>query len=313
MFLFECFLTVILSLIWAIFFISHRVLVHQMGIPVIIAGFWTRVIGISLLFTTIVLHRELREFIHPGKLLKFALLIGAGAFGINLCALIGFKFTDASSGAIIQKTDILFTLIASHFLLREKMYRSDWMGTLLMILGTVVLLWEKILHMAPSLIGDSLLLLSAVLLTANAFIIKMKLGPMSHRVIATYNSSVTLSGFAILLLAGMLWGDLESPAMVFRAWPSALMAILAGGSIAGLFLLYYRALARLPFWLVRVLLLFTPVWSVAIEYAFLDKKLLLHEIPGIMVILAGAALIVLSHDRRHRAESAAHEVREDLT
>jgi len=313
MFLFECFLTVILSLVWALFLVSHRVLVHHLGIPVMIAGFWTRVIGISLLFTAIVLKGELRQFLHPGRLLRFALLIGLGAFAINLCAFFGFRFTDASSGAIIQKTDILFTLIASHFLLRETMDRSDWAGTLLMVLGTVVLLWQKLLHLSPSLIGDFLFLLSAALLTINAFIIKTKLGPMSNRVIATYNSSVTLTGFALCLFVGMVLGQYDDPVIVFRAWPTALMTLLGGGSVAALFLLYYRALGRLPFWLVRVLLLVVPVWSVLIECCFLKKEPSLNEIAGIIVILSGAGLIVLSHDRRQRADRVANEMKEEPT
>jgi len=312
MFLFECFLAVILSLVWAVFLISHRVLIHHLGIPVIIAGFWTRVIGISLLFAAIILQRELREFLHPGKRLKFALLIGAGAFAINLCAFYGFRFTDASSGAVIQKTDILFTLLASRFVLRETMHRSDWAGTLLMVLGTIVLLWQNILHMTPSLIGDFLFLISAIVLTINAFIIKTKLAPMSNRVIATYNSSVTLTGFAVLLLLGVLLGEVENPVVVFTAWPALLMTLLGGGSIAALFLLYYRALSHLPFWLVRVLLLVVPVWSVVIECSFLGKKLLLNEIAGIIIALAGAALIVVSHDRRKRAAAVENEHAEDL-
>jgi len=310
MFFFECLLTVVLSLVWAVFYVSHRVLVdpNYLHVPVITAGFWTRVVAILLLFSAIVVQKELREFIRPGRLLRFALLIGAVAFCINLSGFYALKYTDASSGSIILKTDILFTLIASRFLLSEKMYRADWMGTALMVIGTVVLLWSKIWHMAPSLIGDSLFLLIAVLLTINAFIIKTKLADMSNRVTATYNSSVTLMGFAVLLV---LNGQCRSSLQVFQDVTMTGMVLLGGGSVAALFLLYYRALERLPFWLVRVLLLFTPVWSVVIECSFLGKKLLLNEIAGIIVILSGAALIVLSHDRRARALAAQNGSQEE--
>lgn len=310
MFLFECLLTVVLSFVWAVFFVSHRVLVRDIGVPVVIAGFWTRVVGIVLLLATIVVKGETQAFLRPGRLLRFALLIGFIAFGINLCGFSAFQYTDASSGAIILKTDIFFTLIASRFLLRERMHRSDWIGTGLMVIGTIVLLWAKILHLAPSLIGDLLFLLAAILLTTNAFIIKTKLAKMSNRVTATYNSSVTLTGFAVLLFAT---GNVGNSLRVFQAWTTMVMIAVAGVSIAALFLLYYRALDRLPFWLVRVLLLFTPVWSVVLECSFLHKKLSWNEIAGIMVILTGAALIVLCHRQRERTQTANGNSREEST
>jgi len=299
MFLLECFLTVVLSLTWAIFLVSYRVLINDLGVSIAAAGFWTRLVAVFLLFAAIIGRRECREFVRPGRLLKYALLIGAVACGINLCALHAMRYTDASSGSVILKTDILFTLIASHLLLRERMRLSDWAGTLLMAMGTAALLWHKIANMKSSLVGDSLFLLAAVLLTFNAFVIKTKLSEMSNRVMATYNSFVTLAVFSILLLATTGRGD-STP--IFRTWPAALMTVVCGVSIASVFLLYYRALDRLPFWLVRVLLLFTPVWTVAIECVFLNKKLLSNEIAGTIVILAGAAVAVLCQNQQARAE-----------
>ena len=309
MFLFECFLTVVLSLVWAVFFSAHSALVNQLGVPVVVAGFWTRVIAVSLLLLTIVIRREVREFLRPGPLLRYALLIGAVAFCINLCSFYGVRFTTVSSGSVIYKTDILFTLIASRFLLNERMYPSDWMGTALMVLGTIVLLWQKIVHMEPSLIGDMLFLLAALLLTINAFIIKIKLGKMSHRVTATYNSSVTLVGFTILMA---VTGHYRNGIEAFDSWERVLMILTAGASISALFLLYYRALGKMPFWLVRVLLLFTPLWAVVIEWVFLHKTLVRNEIAGMAVILAGAVLIVLCHDRRRRIETEKDEPLEEL-
>lgn len=308
MFLFECFLAIVLSFVWAVFFIAHSLLVNQLHLPVVVTGFWTRIVGIALLFAAIVLNGNLGAFLRPGPLLRFALLIGAGAFCINLCGFYGVRYTSVSSGSVIYKTDILFTLLASRFLLRERMRPHDWAGTALMVAGTVALLWPKIVHMEPSLRGDLLFLLAAFLLTVNAFIIKTKLSAMSNDVTATYNSSVTMAGFTVLLLTT---GHYSSCLQALASWQTIAVIVTAGISIAALFLLYYRALERLPFWLVRVLLLFTPVWAVVIECAFLHKTLLRNEIGGMVLILAGATLIVVFHDRRQRGTRPTEEKAEE--
>lgn len=305
MFVLECLLTAVLSLIWAIFLTAHSVLINQLGVPVVVAGFWTRLIGVVLLCAAVLLTRELRELIRPGPRVKFALLIGAVAFLVNLCAFAGFRYTSVTAGSVILKTDILFTLIASSFILHERMRMPDWAGTALMLCGTVVLLWRKVAALEAGLVGDLLFLAAAMLLTVNAFIIKTKLAAMSNRVIAVYNSSVTLVGFGVLLVAT---GQVDQGFAAFSTGPRTLMTIVGGTAIPGLFLLYYRALGRLPFWLVRVLLLFTPIWSVVLECTFLDKRLLGNEVAGGAIILVGAAVIILCHDRKGAGTDSATPV-----
>ena len=80
------------------------------------------------------------------------------------------------------------------------------------------------------------------------------------------------------------------------------MALLAGfgALIAGVFLTYYHALNRLPLWLVRVLLLFTPPFTMLLDSAIQGTPVRWAQVVGMLLIMAGACVIIVGHDRRRR-------------
>jgi len=297
MFVFECFLVIVLALDWAVFLASSQALVTGLGVDVTVAGFWIRVVAITFILGVILLRGESRALVRPGRKVLYALLVGSVAFTLNFCGLVGLKFTTISDGAIITKLDVLFTLLASRLILKEKMTPTDWVGTVVMTLGTVLIMWDGIVNFELRLVGDLLFVLVALCLTFNAFVIKTKLSEMPNPIIAAYNSSVTFVGFTVLMLCT---GGVREVGVFFSKAGVFWMTVVCGVSVGVLFVLYYRALSNLPFWLVRVLLLFVPAFAILIDCVFVGRSLDVTDIVGACTVAGGAGLVIVYHERKYQ-------------
>jgi len=297
MFLLECLLTILTSLIWAIFLALSQYLVQGLHLPVLAAGFLTRLVVVSFLILATLCYGEGKLLLKPGRKVPFAILIGVINVGMNISALAGLKYTSLSNASIITKLDVLFTLLVSRFIVGELMDARDWLGVGMMTSGIVVLLWHDIVNFSPSLVGDLLFIIFALTLTLNAYIIKYKLAEMSNRIIAVYNLFTSCLGFGALVI---LFGDTGSARLFFEDGTIFLGVMATGLSAAMLFLLYYRALSNLPFWVVRVMLLFVPVFGVLLDRIFLARALTMNSIIGMLAVISGAALIILHREAQNR-------------
>ena len=236
---------------------------------------------------------------NPGPVVKYAILIGVVAFGMNAAQLYGLnmKGASASNFSVIVKMDVLFTLLAARFLLKERVFRLDYLGVAVMVFGVGLVMLRDLLHYEFAFVSDLLFLSIALGLTFNAFVIKAKLQVLSNRVVAGYNCSMSLLGFLVLLTATAQWGGAVE--QLRHPWNKLLLASF-GALIAGVFLTYYHALNRLPLWLVRVLLLFTPPFTMALDCLIQGTRPTPPQIGGMLLIIAGACAIIVGHDRRRR-------------
>ena len=106
--------------------------------------------------------------------------------------------------------------------------------------------------------------------------------------ISYYNNAVVL-----LLFAGSaaMCGDFHLPAGLGRGfW---LLVALGGLAQTGIYFFYYRNLKHFEVWLVKLYLLLMPVLSCFIGVFFLNEELTVRKLLGILVVLAGAAVILL--------------------
>ena len=117
------------------------------------------------------------------------------------------------------------------------------------------------------------------------------------------------NNFVVLLLFGCsagLSGQLAPGALHFDAKTWALIA-LGGLAQTGIYFFYYRNLKHFEVWLVKLYLLLMPVVSCLIGLFFLHEELTVEKLFGILVVLSGAAVILLrariNHEGRPRADA----------
>ncbi len=273
---------------WSIYYAVSKVVVDATD-SARLAGFLLRSAALVFLTIQLVADRNFTRLFHQGKAVLILVLIGVFGFLLDLFANLGYAGGSLSTGTALLKTDVLMVNLATVILYRKKLYFSDWLGTAIMLGGVLLVLGVDFGGMSLH-VTDLYFLLSAACVSANAFIIKAAQERYHEDadMISYYNNAVVL-----LLFAGSaaLCGDFRLPADMSRGfWP---LVVLGGLAQTGIYFFYYRNLKHFEVWIVKLYLLLMPVLSCFIGVFFLNEELTTKKLLGILIVLAGAAVILL--------------------
>ena len=272
---------------WSIYYAVSKVVVDATD-SARLAGFLLRSAALVFLTIQLVADKNFTRLFRQGKAVLILELIGVFGFLLDLFANLGYAGGSLSTGTALLKTDVLMVNLATVILYRKKLYFSDWLGTAIMLGGVLLVLGVDFGGMSLH-VTDLYFLLSAACVSANAFIIKAAQERYHEDadMISYYNNAVVL-----LLFAGSaaLCGDFRLPADMSRGfWP---LVVLGGLAQTGIYFFYYRNLKHFEVWIVKLYLLLMPVLSCFIGVFFLNEELTTKKLLGILIVLAGAAVIL---------------------
>lgn len=283
---------------WSIYYAVSKIMVGATGSP-FMAGFLLRCAALLFLTAQLLLDGNFKRLFHQGKAVLILVVIGVFGFLLDMFANLGYAHGSLSTGTALLKTDVLMVNLVTVALYHKRLYLSDWIGTLVMLFGVLLVLGVDFGAMQLN-VTDLYFILSAMCVTANAFIIKTAQERFHEDadMISYYNN------FVVLLLFGVsaaLRGDMRLPA------PGTLsgfwwLVLLGGLAQTGIYFFYYRNLKHYEVWIVKLYLLLMPVVSCFIGVFFLGEELTAKKAIGILVVLLGAAVILL-RSRLHREES----------
>ncbi len=276
-------------LAWSIYYAVSKVIVSLTG-SALLAGFLLRSAALVFLTAQLLLDGSFSRLFHQGKAVLILVMIGVMGFLLDLFANLGYAGGSLSTGTALLKTDVLMVNLVTVILYHKKLYLSDWIGTGIMLAGVLLVLGVDFGGMKFA-VTDLFFLLSAACVTANAFIIKhaQEKYHEDSDMISYYNN------FVVLLLFGSsaaLAGQIRPEALQFDSKTWALIA-LGGLAQTGIYFFYYRNLKHFEVWLVKLYLLLMPVVSCFIGIFFLGETLTVSKLLGILVVLSGAAIILL--------------------
>jgi len=272
---------------WSIYYAVSKIVVDATG-SARLAGFFLRSAALVFLTVQLLADRNFKRLFHQGKAVFILVLIGVFGFLLDLFANLGYAGGSLSTGTALLKTDVLMVNLATVIVYRKRLYFSDWLGTAIMLFGVLLVLGVDFGGMTLHL-TDLYFLLSAACVSANAFIIKAAQEKYHEDadMISYYNNAVVLLLFAASAAA---CGDFRLPVDTGRGfWP---LVALGGLAQTGIYFFYYRNLKHFEVWLVKLYLLLMPVLSCFIGVFFLNEELTSKKLLGILVVLAGAAVIL---------------------
>jgi drug/metabolite transporter (DMT)-like permease len=289
------FLVVLLSAIWAGYFLLMNSATKA------ISPFTT---GAAVRFgTLIILTSMLMRSRATGLLYR---LDGAGAklfcigvlgFLLDATSFIGFHYSNADTGTVLLKTDVIMANALTIMICRVHFGKLDWLFTVAILVGVCLVLGVNPydLRFQPF---DIFFVLSAFFVTLNAFLIQhvqCRHG-ISNTVIAYYNNLFTLLMFSVAASAAGSWGEL---AEIGRN--RELLIILALGAAAQtlIYVFYYKCLARLPVYLIKILLLLIPVFTMLFDVVVMGRHLTFIHLAGSVLVL-GSAFGVLYFGRNRK-------------
>ncbi len=285
---------------WSVFYAVSKHMVDATGSP-FAAGFLLRMSALVFLTVQLMADGRFKALFRQGRAALILVIIGVFGFLLDLFANLGYAGGTLSTGTALLKTDVLMVNLITVAVYHKKLYVSDWLGSLVMLLGVLLVLGLDFSSFAfrPA---DLFFLLSALCVTVNAFLIKAaqeKYGRDTDS-ISYYNNFTVLVLFAVFALAR---GDLRAltPSAIPHFWG---LTALGGLAQTCIYFFYYRNLERREVWAVKLWLLLMPVGSCLIGVLFLHEVLTVKQVLGILVVLLGAAVILLRGKLNQRKTEA---------
>lgn len=277
-------------LAWSVYYAVSKHMVGATGSPYA-AGFLLRAAALVFLSIQLAAGGGFCALFRQGKTTVLLVIIGVFGFLLDLFANLGYAGGGSlGGGTALLKTDVLMVNLVTVALYRKKLYLIDWIGTFVMLIGVVLVLGLDFRSFAfrPT---DLFFLLSALCVTANAFLIKraQEKRLQTADTISYYNNFVVLLLFALFAVSR---GDLKAirPSEIPGFW---WIVALGGLAQTGIYFFYYRNLKRHEVWVVKLWLLLMPVVSCLIGVLFLHETLTVWKLVGVAVVLLGAGLILL--------------------
>lgn len=277
-------------LAWSIYYAVSKRMVDATG-SAFLAGFLLRAAALVFLTVQLAATGGFADLFRQGKVTVILLIIGVFGFLLDLFANLGYAYGGSlGTGTALLKTDVLMVNLLTVAIYRKRLYATDWIGSVLMLIGVLLVLGIDFsaFTFRPT---DLFFLLSALCVTCNAFIIKAAQQKHAQKAdtISYYNNFVVLLLFALFSIAR---GDLRTldPASVPGFW---WLVPLGGLAQTCIYFFYYRNLKRHEVWIVKLWLLLMPVVSCLIGIFFLNESMTLEKGIGVGVVLLGAVVILL--------------------
>jgi drug/metabolite transporter (DMT)-like permease len=205
----------------------------------------------------------------------------------------------AGLATVLANTQVVLVGLAAWALLGERPARSALAAIPLAGLGVVLIsgVLEDGAYGEDPLLGAVLGLLAGVCYTG--FLLALRHGSRDLRRLAGPLYDATLAAAVVLLVLGLLQGDLDlTPPGSAHAW----LLFLALTNQVAAWLLITTSLPRLPAVLTSILLTLQPVASVFFAALLLSERPSVTQLLGTVAILAG--LVIASASRRDRAPVA---------
>lgn len=251
-------------------------------------GFWMYGGCGAVLAVRSVVRRETRQawqLLSDRRLLGLCVVIATGGVLINVCALYGIQTTSAANAAILARTDILFTLVLGGLVWSEAVSRRAPAWIAIMIVGVFLVMQLNPGRLQLHSTGDLLMLVSALFLSVNGFLIKRAVARLPGSVVACINCLGNALFFAFFARAERAW-----PFAILSYSTDVIAATVVSAACAVVFFLgYYRALRDLPVWEVRMFLLGVPVFTVPAGWLLHSQVPDGWQFVGIACIIGAAA------------------------
>ena len=227
--------------------------------------------------------KSLRELKEDWKILTILGLMGIALPNATLN--IGLQYTTASVSSMIQASGPVFTVALAVVFLEERLGGAKIVGTMLAIMGTILLISEGGVDLGnTTFVGNLFVLLSAIFYSISGVITKRALERHNPLVITGWN--IAIGSLFLCLFSPIEFGESIAfpPDMIVIL---LLLAILPG-CLA--FLLYNYVLQKKDLGSTSFYLYLIPVFSTVISMILLGETIAAETVLFASLVIAGVAV-----------------------
>jgi drug/metabolite transporter (DMT)-like permease len=221
--------------------------------------------------------------------LPFIALLGILFFALfPLSFNAALQFTDASRGSVLLATMPVWSVLLAPFFASEHLRRVQLGGVVLTVIGVFLSVAPSLAGTSDSevLIGDGLIVVTAVLGALYGVLSKRALAVYSPATVTTY---AMVCGVAVLAPVALLQRSFDGIRLQGETLGWVLFLGVPGGALA--FLLWTTALSRLSPTAVTVYVNMNPIVATALGVALLDERVGVLFGAGFVAVTTGVYLV----------------------
>ena len=276
---------------WAIVGLSPIMGKYAAGLvsPAVLVFLGT-LLGIVYFTPWVTKHHQWRVLFAKKTLLRFLFI---GTFGTALpftVFLIALHYTTPGNAAILQQSELIYSLLFAAIFLREWPGRGQLGGSALIILGVLIILLKE--QYTPRWTGDLLIVGSTWMLQAGSTVAKKLPKELDYRLIGMARNVFALP--ALLIILSLMY-YFKQP---FTFTPTATAWVVLG--YTGLLkyglamVVWYKAIRTLDLSKVTAIYLSYPVLSLLLSAALGLDTITPHQLIGLLITCAGAYWVSLT-------------------
>lgn len=273
-------------LIWGVSYPLVKLLLNK-GVPPITLATLRHVVFIPMMI--IVLLRKSYKKYSKKDWGFFLALAFFTIFLPNISQNIGMLYTTASISSIIQSTSPVFTILLAFIFLKETKTVNKIIGSLVALIGTILLSTKGNLSFNLYTLGNLLILVSSISYAISGVILKMGLSRIPAFDLLCFE---TTFGFFMLLGANIFLEDISIiGSFGMELWFYIFLLSVLASFIAAI--LYYRILYEEELSHLVIFTYLIPVFAIIFSYFMLGEILSAKDILFASIVLIGVALAQL--------------------
>jgi drug/metabolite transporter (DMT)-like permease len=271
-------------------------LMAALAVPALAIAFWRNAMALVLVWPVALIH-DRRGFRAVRPRLLLAIAFAAAMLAVHFTAMAtALQYTSVASAAALICSQSIWAALFSR-LLGERLPGVAWAGTLLALTGVVMVTGIDVSLSPDALVGDALAVLAGM--AGGAYMVTG--GVVRREVGVNVYTALCYSLCALFTLIPLLITGQDLGGYAPVAWVQLIaLTVLAQLLGHGLFNLVMRSVSPS---LVSLGQLFTVPIAAVLAAGFLGQVPPIAVLPAVCLMLAGTALVVLSH-RRQAAEAA---------
>ena len=216
-----------------------------------------------------------------------------GTFGTALpftVFLIALHYTTPGNAAILQQSELIYSLIFAAIFLKEFPSREQLGGSALIILGVLIILLKE--QYTPRWTGDLLIVGSTWMLQAGSTVAKKLPKQLDYRVIGMARNLFALPALILILIIMYAVGEPFTFKPTATAW--AVLGYTGFLKYGLAMVVWYKAIRALDLGKVTAIYLSYPVLSLLLSAALGLDHVTPHQVLGLLITCAGAYWVSLT-------------------
>jgi len=248
------------------------------------------IIATAFFMPWVIKNNQLKVLFARKTLLQFFTI---GTFGTALMftvLLIALKYTTPANAAVLQQSEMVYSLIFAYFLFKEKPTVKQLAGTALIILGVTVLLING--RFSLNLKGDLLIIGSTWMLQLSASVAKRLPKELDYKLISTARNVFAIPVMIVVVLVHWRSGGSLFLTPNIKFWGVLAYTGIFKYALAMIF--WYIALRKLDLAKMTALYLSYPVLTFAFSVLLGFDKIEIHKVIGLALTMIGVYLMTIT-------------------